>query len=229
MQNYSSSTRVLIIEDQASIRKLIGAYLRANALEVFEASSLVVARQVCQIWKPDVVLLDSILEDEDGLEFLREQHASFKMIVFSSRGDICHRIQALEWGAFDYLPKPVEPRELFLKIRLIHSLGVSKNSVSFHEEFADLKLNILTRKIIGPTELCEKISKMETTLVRMLLKESGVTYSKEDISRHVSLRSGGPGSRAVDVLVSKIRTKLRLVGSRVRLVSVRERGYMSVY
>jgi two-component system OmpR family response regulator len=228
MQKAMNPTRVLVIEDQASIRKLIGGYLRAQDLEVFEASSLDVARRVCDLWKPNVVLLDVILNNEDGIDFLREKHDAVKTIVFSSRHGVTDRIKALEIGAVDYLAKPVDPRELYLKIRKLDDFRHSGRTTNVEERLGDLTLDVLTRNIIGPTKSI-RLSKSEILMLRMFLNQNETPFSKEDISRAVLGRRFSDGSRAVDVMVSKIRAKLRAAGSKIKILNVRERGYMAVY
>ncbi len=228
MQKIAASKRVLIVEDQASIRKLIGAYLRLHALEVFEASTLEVAHRISDLWKPDIVLLDAILDNEDGIEFLRERHLSIKTIVYSSRSGVSERIKALEIGAYDYLAKPVNLRELYLKICKLNDDKRTERTASVEEQLGDLKLDVLIRNLVGPTA-ATKLTKSEIMILRMFLNRNETPISKDEISRMFLGRRCPDGSRAVDVMVSKIRTKLRTVGSKIKIVNVRERGYMAVY
>ena len=220
--------RVLIIEDQSSIRKLIGGYLRSNKIEVFEAASLGIARKACDLWKPSVVLLDVILNEEDGLDFLRERHASVKTIVFSSRSGASDRIKALEIGAFDYLSKPVDPREIYLKIQRLGDYKLSGDVEGLQDTLGDLKVDFLTRVIVGPSGCSEQLSKAEISLLRMFLSQTATPFSKTEIARVILVRRFTEGSRAVDVMVSKLRAKIRIAGSRVRIINVREQGYMAV-
>jgi DNA-binding response OmpR family regulator len=227
MTKSTDAARVLIVDDQASIRKLIGAYLRANGFEVFEASSLEVARRVCDIWKPSIVLLDILLDNENGLDFLQERHGSAKVIVFSTCSGISDRITALEMGAFDYLSKAVDLREMYLKIRKLDEAHRSTNVASLEERFGDLTLNVLTRDVIGPLRSV-RFSKTEILLLRLLVSESEKLFTREYISRVILARCFPEGNRSVDVMVSKVRTKLTTVGSNLRLMNIRERGYKMV-
>ena len=226
--NYLS--RILLIEDQDSIRKLIGGYLRLNGFEVFDAWSLSVARRVFNLWNPKIVLLDLILEDEDGLDFLREQRGGVRTIVISAKGSTDDRITALEIGADDYLVKPIEPRELVLKIRKLQQRYCDDLSRAREEQnFADLKMNIVTRTIFGPTGQKCRLSQSEFILFRMMLGELGVAFEKNEISCTSLGHALWEGSRAVDVMVSKLRGKLRSVRSQVKILNVRDRGYTAIY
>jgi DNA-binding response OmpR family regulator len=230
MVKQNELSRILLIEDQESIRKLIGGYLRINGFEVFEAWSLSVARRVFNLWNPKIVLLDLILEDEDGLDFLREQPGEARTIVISAKGSAADRIKALEIGADDYLVKPIEPRELLLKIRKLQQNFRDDFSRAREEEsFADLTMNLVSRTVSGPFGKKCRLSQSEFILFRMLLGQIGVAFEKNEISRTALGHNLGDGSRAVDVMVSKLRGKLRSIGSQVKIQNVRERGYLSFY
>lgn len=221
-------TRVLFVEDQTSVRKLIGGFLRGHDMDVFEASTLSVARRIFPVWKPDILLLDLILDNENGMDFLRDTKGA-KAIVLSSKRSVSDRITALETGAIDYLTKPVDPRELLLKIRAIARLGVDAGKNNQTQGWADLKVDLVSREITGPTGLRARLSRSEITLLKVFLEDVGVSFTKGDIARSLSSKRFEDGSRAVDVMVSKLRNLLRSVASEVSLVNLRDQGYRSIY
>ncbi len=223
-----ASTRVLLVEDQTSVRKLIGGFLRGHNMEVFEAASLSVARRIFPLWKPDILLLDLILDNEDGLDLLRDKLGA-RAIVFSSKRSTSDRISALERGAIDYLTKPVDPLELLLKIKAIARLGVDTGKNNEKQTWADLRVDLFSREITGPTGLRARLSRSEITLLKIFLEDIGASFTKVDIARNLSVKRFEEGSRAVDVMVSKLRNLLRSVDSNVSLVNLRDQGYRSVY
>lgn len=113
--------RVLIVDDDAELRKLVRNFLQSHAFEVFEADGAHAMRAVLANQAVDVVVLDVMMPGEDGLSLARGLAATSRagVIIVSALGQENDRIIGLEAGADDYLPKPVSPRELLARIRAI--------------------------------------------------------------------------------------------------------------
>ena len=112
------TSRVLIIEDVISFRELITTYLRINGYNVVEAATLEAARRVIPLVRPDMILLDLHLADGEGLAILRDDiGCDAPVIVVSGRADAASRVESLELGAADFMVKPIDPRELLLRMR----------------------------------------------------------------------------------------------------------------
>jgi len=112
-------TRVLLVEDSESVRQMIGEYLRNNGMQVDNAWSIAAARRSLDLFKPDLVLLDLSLEDGEAFDLLTAiARAEIPCIVVSARESAIDRVLSLELGAQDYIVKPVELRELLLRIRI---------------------------------------------------------------------------------------------------------------
>ena len=118
------STRVLLIDDDARLSSMVGDYLRTCGYEVEVAGTLAAARQQLARGTFDLLLLDLMLPDGDGLELCRELRGnprtrSLPLMMLTARGEPTDRIVGLELGADDYLPKPFEPRELSARMKAL--------------------------------------------------------------------------------------------------------------
>lgn len=113
--------KILIIEDEANIRKFVAALLEANGYMVLEANNLSSGLMMFSSHLPDLVILDLGLPDKDGTEFLNEirRDSSVPVIVLSARSDESDKVQALDGGANDYVTKPFSSAELMARIRSV--------------------------------------------------------------------------------------------------------------
>lgn len=227
MDTSRNNGRVLIIEDQASIRRFIGDYLRQNGYEVIEAWSLEAAYRTYSLLKPNFIILDVLLDEEDGLDFIRSKPGDTVIIVVSSQGSAIDRVTALELGADDYLVKPIEPRELLLRLQRIKAKYAEYQASNNLEVIADVTIDLVERIMVGPSRRRAKLTLSELILLRLLVDEKGVPIPKQDMSRKVLRHGVEGGSRALDVMVSKLRRKLSDVDSQVSIQSVRSMGYMA--
>jgi DNA-binding response OmpR family regulator len=219
--------KVLIVEDQASVRKMLSEYLKQNGYEVFEAWSVDGAARAIRMLMPDFVLLDLTLDDEDGLTLLRASQTSLHTIVISARGSADDRITALELGADDYLVKPIAPKELLIKLEKISGRTTAPANPDFVVPIADMKMNLLNNSILGPNGRSMRLTKSEFVLLGILIENRNQPCTKSDIAKQVLGKSYGADSRAVDVMASKLRKKLLFVGSTLILRSVRGVGYVA--
>lgn len=119
-EDENSTTHVLVVDDDARLRRLLQRYLKENGFRVTGASSAAEARQALGFMLPDALVLDVTMPGEDGLELtrsLRGQGLDIPILLLTARGEAEDRITGLEAGADDYLGKPFEPRELLLRLK----------------------------------------------------------------------------------------------------------------
>ena len=145
---------ILVVDDDDGIRNLVKKFLNKNKYLVTTASNALEAENKLKLIKFDLIVLDIMMPEKTGLEFIDENKFKLKtpIILLTAKGDISDRIEGLETGADDYLPKPFEPKELELRInrqcdntkRIVKFLDESKfvDSICypFHQAFPQLKL-----------------------------------------------------------------------------------------
>lgn len=167
--------KVLIIDDEPPIRKLLRMGLGSQGYEVIEASNGKLALQAMVNTPPDLVVLDLGLPDLPGHELLRQIRArseSVPIVVLSSRGDEAGKVEALDLGADDYVTKPFGMDELLARLRaaLRHQLQVQGERPVFR--VGDLSVD-LVRRIVKLADKDVKLSPKEYDLLRVLVQHAG--------------------------------------------------------
>ena len=166
--------RILVVDDEPPIRKLLRMGLTAHGYEVLEASNGRIALELLAK-KPHLVILDLGLPDIDGLELLRSirhRQEGLPIVVLSSRGDEAGKVAALDLGADDYVTKPFGMDELLARMRaaLRHQLQVHGERPLFR--VGDLSVD-LVRRIVKVTDKDVKLSPKEYDLLRLLVQHAG--------------------------------------------------------
>jgi len=166
--------KVLVVDDEPPIRKLLRLGLSTQGYDILDAPSGRVALELVA-QKPDLIILDLGLPDIDGLELLRKMRATNEgvpIVVLSSRGEEAAKVQALDLGADDYLTKPFGMDELLARIRaaLRHQLQVHGERPIFRVD--DLSVD-LVRRIVRVGEKEVKLSPKEYDLLRILVQHAG--------------------------------------------------------
>jgi two-component system KDP operon response regulator KdpE len=167
--------RVLVIDDEPPIRKLLRVGLSAHGYQIIEASSGKTALELLREQPPDLIVLDLGLPDMQGHELLRTMRArndSVPIVVLSSRDDEAGKVQALDSGADDYVTKPFGMDELLARMRaaLRHQLQTHGERPIFR--VGDLSVDLVRRIVkLGDKEI--KLSPKEYELLRMLVQHAG--------------------------------------------------------
>lgn len=170
----ATSAKILVVDDEPPIRKLLRMGLVSQGYDVLEAQNGKVALELLSN-NPDLVILDLGLPDIDGLELLkriRQRGNSLPIVVLSSRGDEAGKVAALDLGADDYVTKPFGMEELFARMRaaLRHQLQVQGELPLFH--VGDLSVD-LVRRIVKLSDKEVKLSPKEYDLLRLLVRHAG--------------------------------------------------------
>ena len=182
----AAPVRVLIVDDEPPIRKLLRMGLTAQGYQVLEAPDGETALDLIAE-KPDLVILDLGLPDMQGLDLLRTSAArtiGFPIVVLSSRGDEAAKVQALDIGADDYVTKPFGTDELLARMRaaLRHQLQVQGERPIFH--VGDLSVD-LVRRIVKLGEKEVKLSPKEYDLLRLLVAHAGKVLTHKFLLREL--------------------------------------------
>lgn len=184
-----SMNKVLVIDDDASIRESLEMYLQDKGLEVQTADTGNNGFQACLDYKPQVVILDIRLPDVSGLELLRrivETCPDAKVIMITAYHDMESSIEAMRYGAYDYIQKPLSVRELDRSIT--KSLRISRGSVSCPHVVGEEHARILRKRIVGNTNAMRSIFKFIGLLSRnraTVLIEGETGTGKELVARVV--------------------------------------------
>jgi two-component system KDP operon response regulator KdpE len=166
--------KVLVVDDEPPIRKLLRMGLSTQGYEILEASNGKMSLELLE-QKPDLVILDLGLPDMQGLELLRmmrSRNEAVPIVVLSSRGDEVGKVQALDLGADDYITKPFGMDELLARMRaaLRHQLQAQGERPIFHT--GDLSVD-LVRRIVKVADREVKLSPKEYDLLRVLVQHAG--------------------------------------------------------
>ncbi len=170
----AAAIKILVVDDEVAIRKLLRLGLAAHGYEVIDASNGKMALEMLEM-KPNLVILDLGLPDIDGLELLqriRHRQDSLPVVVLSSRGDEAGKVAALDLGADDYVTKPFGMEELLARIRaaLRHQLQVHGERPLF--QVGELTVDLVRRVVkLGDTDV--KLSPKEYDLLRLLVQHAG--------------------------------------------------------
>ena len=214
---------ILVVDDDDGIRSLVKKYLNEKKYLVTTADNAENALEKTKIFYFDLIILDIMMPGKSGLEFIKEykKKLSTPMILLTARGEAMDRIEGLEVGADDYLPKPFEPRELILRIQNIIS-KTKKNDQKRIIEFADIKID-LNKQIIFKNNNEYKINNTEKTILEKMINDPGKTFSREDIGLLIDLDK----ERSIDVIITRLRKKIEIDPKNPRfLQTIRGAGYV---
>jgi two-component system KDP operon response regulator KdpE len=172
--------KVLVIDDEPPIRKLLRMGLETQGYQTMDASNAKAALELMSD-KPDLVILDLGLPDMEGLELLRQIRArreDLPVVVLSSRGDEAAKVAALDQGADDYVTKPFGMEELLARIRaaLRHQLQVQGERPVF--KIGDLSVD-LVRRIVKIRDRDVKLSPKEYELLRIMVQHAGKVLTQK--------------------------------------------------
>lgn len=217
---------VLIIEDEKKMRTLLSDYLMGEGHLVKCATNGNDGLYFGQLLDFDVLLVDIMLPGIDGISLiqrLRKLGIATPVIILSARGELDHRIEGLDAGADDYLPKPFALSELSARLRAI--IRRSSRSASTILTLDDLTYNPLTRETRRAGVKIE-LSAREAILLETLLISVGKTVSRMEIIKRVWEYDFDPGTNIVEVYVRRLREKIDRGHGRKLIHNVRGLGYM---
>jgi two-component system OmpR family response regulator len=226
--------RILIVDDDPEIRGLLVDYLVRNGFDALPAANGREMWQMLDRHAIDLVVLDLMLPDTDGLLLCRDLRArsSLPVLMLTARGEEADRILGIEMGADDYLVKPFSPRELLARIKgiLRRTRALPPNLEAEAQRclaFAGWKLDTATRVLTGPDGVVTPLSGAEYRLLRILLDHPNRVLNRDQLVELIHGREAEPYDRAIDVQVSRLRQRLQDDGRDSRLIkTVRGEGYV---
>jgi len=228
---------ILIVDDDAEIRRLLSSYLLKNGFKtttVADGKAMWLALEAARV---DLIVLDLMLPGDDGLTLCRNLRAKqnnpdIPIIMLTARGDETDRIVGLEMGADDYLPKPFSARELLARIKVIlrRSRSLPDNlrpDATRHIGFAAWTLDTAQRHLISAGGVVTPLSGAEYRLLRIFLSHPNRVLNRDQLVDLTQGREADPLDRSIDVQVSRLRHRLGDDPRDPRLIkTVRGEGYV---
>ena len=214
---------ILVVDDDKGIRELVKEYLDQNNFITSTAKSAEDAKEKVNLVKFDLIILDIMMPGKSGLEFLKENKniLDTPIILLTAKGEASHRIEGLETGADDYLPKPFEPKELILRIRnILDKTNIIKDKKEI--EFGNIKIN-LNKMIIYKNNKQVKINNTEKKIFEKMLNSPGKVFSRESIGNLIKIDK----ERSADVVITRLRKKIEDTPKNPKyLQTIRGEGYV---
>ena len=214
---------ILVVDDDDGIRNLVKKYLNENNFLVTTANNAEDAEEKVKVIKFDLIVLDIMMPGESGLDFISKNKNKFNtpIILLTAKGEASERVEGLEVGADDYLPKPFEPKELTLRIRNILNKTKSKN-IKRVIEFDNIRID-LNKFIIHKDDKEFKINNTEKIILEKMMNSPGETFSRIYIGNLINIDK----ERSVDVIITRLRKKIELDPKNPKyLQTIRGTGYV---
>ena len=214
---------ILVVDDDEGIRSLVKRYLNEKKYLVTTAVNAENALEKIKIIKFDLIILDIMMPGKSGLDFLHQnkEYINTPVILLTAKGEPDERIEGLEMGADDYLPKPFEPKELNLRIKNIIN-KTKKNNLKRIIEFENIKID-LNKQIIFQNGSEFKINNTEKIILERMINNPGKIFARDEIGKLIDLDK----ERSIDVIITRLRKKIEIDPKNPKfLQTIRGAGYV---
>ncbi|CAM3295202.1 response regulator transcription factor [Polaromonas hydrogenivorans] len=206
--------RILLIDDDAQLGGPLAAYFARFDMQLVCALRPGAGLELIRQGGLDAAILDVMLPEMDGFALCRliRKESDIPIIMLTARGEVMDRVVGLELGADDYVPKPFEPRELVARVQTVLRRRVAPPAAIAPPDtarlvFDGLVLDPVTRSVQRQGELLE-LTSTEFDLLHLLAREAGRVFSRDDILSRLRGHEAELYTRAVDIVVSRLRKKL---------------------
>ena len=227
--------RILLIDDDDQLGPPLATYFLRFELELLQALRPSDGLALLRAGGFDAAILDVMLPEMDGFELCRtiRKESDIPLIMLTARGDVMDRVVGLELGADDYLPKPFEPRELVARLQTVlrrrqpagspmaSSAPVTTPSADGRLHFEGLTVDATTRSVLCLGQAIE-LTSTEFDLLHLLAREPGKVFHRDDILNQLRGHDADLYTRAVDIVVSRLRKKLEPLDA---IKTLRNAGY----
>jgi DNA-binding response OmpR family regulator len=229
----AETVSLLVVDDDARICRLLSRYLSNEGYRVYTATCGHDMRQIFASIEVNLVILDLVLANEDGLALARElrSHSEVPIIMLTGKADMIDRVVGLEIGADDYVTKPFEERELLARIRSVLRRSSPTTAIETATQsnvacFEGWELHLASHQLNAPDGTDITLTTHEFQLLCAMVRRPQRIFTREEIAEIVAGKSWAPLDRSIDVLVAKLRKKLGDDPNRPGLIqTVRGTGY----
>ena len=218
---------ILLVDDDQRLRELLKDYLNEKNFQVFTSEDFDEAREILGFFIFDLIILDRMMPSGDGINLIQHIKKASKtpIIMLTAMGENNDKIDGLKTGTDDYLSKPFEPEELFLRInnllKLYENVNQSELLFSFGSFIYNTKTNLLT---LNDKEIY--LTEGENNLLLKLIKNRNNTLSREELAEKEFDESE---LRKVDVGITRLRQKIEKLPKQPQYIkTIRGRGYMLI-
>ena len=234
--------RVLIVEDDVSVREMLAEYLGTHGYEVAQADGGAVMREAVEKSLPDVVLLDVNLPGEDGFtlaRFLRDRY-DVGIIMVTGSADLADRVAGLEIGADDYVVKPFDLRELRARVKSVMRRMQARPSATPAAETAGAPassrvavaactLDLASHQLFGADGREIPLTGMEFDLLKVFVERPNQVLNRDQLLTLTRNREWEPFDRSIDIRIARVRRKIEADPEHPQAIrTVRGAGYMFV-
>ena len=234
MRRMDSQEHILIVDDDAEIRTLLGAYLQKNGYRTTAAADGSGMWKALERSAIDLIVLDLMLPGEDGLTLCRRLRADSDtpVIMLTARGEETDRIVGLEMGADDYIAKPFSPRELLARIKSVlrryRSLPRNLRADDAREiSFAGWRLDTVARHLVSAEGVVTSLSGAEYRMLQVFLSHPQRVLTRDQLMLLSKGHEADPLDRSIDIQVSRLRHRLRDDPANPAIIkTVRGEGYV---
>ncbi|RYF41264.1 MAG: response regulator transcription factor [Comamonadaceae bacterium] len=214
--------RILLIDDDARLGEPLAAYFTRFEMALVQALRPSEGMALLRQGGFDAAILDVMLPEMDGFALCRaiRKENDIPLVMLTARGEVMDRVVGLELGADDYLPKPFEPRELVARIQTVLRRR-RPAAAGAALQFEGLTIDAPTRSVLRQGQPLE-LTSTEFDLLHLLAREPGKVFSRDDILNHLRGHEAELYTRAVDIVVSRLRKKLEPLDA---VKTLRNAGY----
>ncbi|MCS7199200.1 MAG: response regulator transcription factor [Caldimicrobium sp.] len=206
------SEKILVVDDDPDILTIVSSFLQIEGFKVLTADNIAKAQDLLNKEKPSLIILDIMLPDKSGLEWLKEiklQHPTLPVIFLTAKSSLSDKVLGFELGADDYLAKPFEPLELVARCKaLIRKIKLLQTSKKEFYCLGRLKIDIKSRRIFKDEQEIH-LTPTEWKILTLLLSEPGKAFSREEIKNAIWVEKKIYNwSRVLDVHIKNLREKI---------------------
>jgi DNA-binding response OmpR family regulator len=216
--------KILIVDDDAHIRELVGLFLKREGFDILEASNGMEALRKLEEVKADLVIVDIMMPKMDGWELCRQVKASYEVpvLMLTAKGETSQKLKGFQLGTDDYLVKPFEPLELVARVKALlkrYQITVSQ-TIQVGELFMDRKTFKVTINEQGLT-----MPLKEFKLLFKLASYPGRTFSREQLIEDIWGFDFHGNDRTLDVHINRLRERFVGDNHSIRITTIRGLGY----
>lgn len=227
---------IIVCDDETALREMLKDHLSDCGYQITEASDAAMLKKLLDIEEPDLVILDVRMPGMDGLTALRDIRLGSKVpvMMLTAAGEVVDKVLGLEFGADDYLVKPVDLRELEARVKAT----IRRSEIRMEQEeeqtrisgtiaFGSCRLDMDGAKLFGADGVEIPITAMEFSLLRVFVENKGRILNRDQLLEQAHDKGWEPFDRSIDLRISRIRRKIEVNPTKPEIIrTVRGLGYV---
>tara|TARA_B100000674_G_C37874448_1_gene931226 strand:+ start:27 stop:707 length:681 start_codon:yes stop_codon:yes gene_type:complete len=218
---------ILIVDDDKRLRELIKDYLHDKKLDVFLCEDFLDAKEIISFISFDLIILDRMMPSGDGIDLIKviKSNSNTPVIMLTAMGEDKNRIEGLKIGADDYLNKPFEPEELYLRIQNLFNFYENNESDNNLIKFGNFVYNISNSELKKDNQLIYLTESENNLLLKLIEKRNNIVLREELADQEFNETE----LRKVDVQVTRLRQKIEINAKQPQYIkTIRGKGYKLV-